>query len=246
MSTKTTPLKRSIVTAASFVILIWWLKVAESLLGLSLYPLGVLPRNSDGLVGILTGPLVHGSWQHLMGNTLPLLMLGSILIYGYPRSRWLALALIWLLSGTGVWLFGRDSYHLGASGLSHGMFFYLLVGGLLRRDRRSIALLMVAFFMYSSMLMTIFPSEPDVSFEYHLFGAMAGSWSAYIFRKWEPMPPPSLYPWQRRLKEEQAWEEDDPIIGDQWKSESQRANEQAQTRRVRAADQPVNPLQDAD
>ncbi|MEH6468250.1 MAG: rhomboid family intramembrane serine protease, partial [Porticoccus sp.] len=104
--------------------------------GWDLHSLGVYPQTLTGLIGILTGPLIHGSWQHVIGNTLPLLLLGSILIYGYPKSRWWALAIIWLLSGLGVWLFARNSYHFGASGLTHGMFFYLFIGGILRRDKR--------------------------------------------------------------------------------------------------------------
>lgn len=108
------------------------------------------------------------------------------MIYGYPKSCWWALILIWLLSGLGVWLFGRENYHIGASGLTHGMFFYLLIGGILRRDKRSTALLMIAFFMYGSMLMTIFPREPGISYEYHLFGGIAGALCAALFARWDP------------------------------------------------------------
>ena len=79
--------------------------------------LGVYPRSADGILGILVAPLIHGSWQHVMGNSLPMLLLGSILVFGYPRSRWWTLAIIWLLSGVGVWLMGRESYHFGSSGL---------------------------------------------------------------------------------------------------------------------------------
>ena len=181
--------------------------------------LGVLPRSSDGLIGILTAPLIHGSWQHVMSNTLPMLLLGSILIFGYPRSRWWSLGLIWLLSGVGVWLFGRDSYHFGSSGLSHGIFFFLLISGLLRRDRRSVALLMIAFFMYSGMLLSIFPGEPGVSFEYHLSGALSGVLCAVIFRHWDPKLERKRFPWERKSDDVHE-EEEDAVIGDQWKIEN--------------------------
>jgi membrane associated rhomboid family serine protease len=140
------------------------------------------------------------------------------LIYGYPRSRFWALAGIWLLSGTGVWLFARSSYHFGASGMTHGIFFYLFVGGILRRDRRSAALLMVAFYMYGGMLLTILPHDLGVSFESHFFGAASGAILAYAFRNWDPKPIRKRYAWERHSDETEDMEEDDPIIGDQWRA----------------------------
>ncbi|MFT5722708.1 MAG: membrane associated rhomboid family serine protease [Motiliproteus sp.] len=207
-------LRFSILVASLFVFLIWWIKLSETLFGWDLHHLGVYPQAFSGLIGIATGPLIHGSWSHVIGNTLPILLLGSLLIYGYPRSRWWTLAIIWLVSGLGVWLFGRESYHFGASGLTHGMFFYLLTGGLIRRDKRSIVLLMVAFFMYGGMLLTILPREPDISYEYHLFGALGGLLCALGFRNWDPKLADKTYAW-----EQQAEDEQDPIIGDQWKME---------------------------
>ncbi|MFK8049491.1 MAG: rhomboid family intramembrane serine protease [Halioglobus sp.] len=212
----------SIRVAAAFVLLIWVIKLVEVFFALDLHLLGVYPRDADGMIGILTAPLVHGSWQHLMGNSAPILLLGTALIYGYPKSRWWTFSLVWVLSGTGVWLMGRESYHFGASGLTHGMFFFLLISGFLRRDRRSAALLMLAFFMYSGMLFTIFPGKSGVSFESHLFGAVAGVLCAVMFRHWDPKPERKRYSWQRTPEEQSAnIEEDDPIIGDQWRLDSE-------------------------
>jgi membrane associated rhomboid family serine protease len=212
------PLRDSILIATSFAALIWGLKLFEFVLSVDLYNLGVYPRTQSGLLGIVTAPLIHGSWEHLIGNTLPLMLLGSMLIYGYPKSRFWALAGIWLLSGTGVWLFARGSYHFGASGITHGIFFYLFVGGILRRDRRSAALLMVAFYMYGGMLLTILPLDVEVSFESHFFGAASGAILAYAFRNWDPKPMRKRYAWERRPDEVENIEEDDPIIGDQWRA----------------------------
>lgn len=218
-----TSLRNGILIATSFAALIWGLKLFEFVLGIELYNLGVYPRSQSGLLGIVTAPLIHGSWEHVFGNTLPLVLLGSLLIYGYPRSRFWALAGIWLLSGAGVWLFGRSSYHFGASGLTHGIFFYLFVGGILRRDRRSAALLMIAFYMYGGMLLTILPNDPGVSFESHLFGAASGAILAYAFRNWDPKPMRKRYAWERHPKDDVDIEED-PIIGDQWRRDHNAAN----------------------
>lgn len=211
-------LRNSILIAASFAALLWALKLFELILGVDLYNLGVYPRSQSGLSGIFAAPLKHGSWEHLIGNTLPLVLLGSILMYGYPRSRYWALAGIWLLSGAGVWLFARSSYHFGASGLTHGIFFYLFVGGIFRRDRRSAALLMVAFYMYGGMLLTILPLDPTVSFESHFFGALSGAVLAYTFRNWDPKPVRKRYAWERHPEDDNDAEED-PVIGDQWREE---------------------------
>jgi len=213
------PLRSSIAIATYFIALIWAVKFYELIFAIDLYNLGIYPRSEVGLLGIITAPLVHGSWQHLMGNSLPTLLLGSMLIYGYPKSRYWALAGIWILSGVGVWLFARSSYHFGASGLTHGMFFYLFIGGILRRDKRSAAILMIAFYMYGGMLLTIFPGDPGVSFESHLFGALAGAFCAYTFRDWDPKPKRLRYSWERKSGEDNSPEEDDPVIGDQWRSD---------------------------
>lgn len=212
----------SIFLACGFALLIWAIKLAESLFGVSLSHLGVYPHTASGLFGVITAPLIHGSLQHVFANTLPILLLGSMLNYGYPKSRWWVLSFVWVMSGLGVWLFARSNYHIGASGLTHGLFFYLFVAGILRRDKRSSALLMIAFFMYGTMFWTIFPQGPGISFEYHFFGALSGAVCAVGFRHWDPKPVQKTYSWEYETSEsnlENNIDEEDPIIGDQWKPE---------------------------
>jgi len=216
---KNLSVQESIFLAGGFVLLLWAVKLVESLFGENLYYLGVHPQVTSGLFGIIAAPLIHGSVQHLLGNTLPILLLGSMLIYGYPRSRWWVLIIVWLISGLGVWFFARASYHIGSSGLAHGVFFYLVIAGVLRHDSRSSALLMVAFFMYGAMFWTIFPREPGMSFEYHLFGALSGVVCAIAFSQWDPKPVRKTYSWENESADENN-DEEDPIIGDQWKIDS--------------------------
>jgi len=213
-------LEKSVFLSFGFVLLIWSVKLAETLLNENLYALGVRPQELSGLIGIAVAPLIHGSVEHTLSNTLPILLLGSMLIYGYPRSRWWVLGVVWVFSGLGVWLFARTSYHIGASGLTHGVFFFLVIAGILRHDTRSSALLMVAFFMYGTMLWTVFPYDLDVSFEYHLFGAISGLLCAVLFSHWDPKPARKTYSWEYETIDGRAEEidEDDPIIGDQWKT----------------------------
>ena len=157
MTEKSPSLKSAILVTLLLTSMLWVIKSAELLFALDLTHFGVLPQEWTGLLGIVTAPLVHGSLEHLFNNTLPLLILGTVLVYGYPQTRWRVLLAVWLLSGLGVWLFARDAWHIVASGITHGIFFYLFVVSLFRRDKSSIAIMMVAFFMYGGMTMTIFP-----------------------------------------------------------------------------------------
>lgn len=165
-------------------------------LGWPLDDLGVRPRHFHGLVGILTAPFAHASFDHLMSNTLPLAMLATLTLYCYPRAARLALPLIWLASGVAVWLFARPSTHVGASGIAHGLMFFLFVMGLLRRDRLAVVVSLVVFFLYGGMLMTVLPREANVSFEYHLAGAIAGVLAALLLRTRDPLPPRKRYSWE--------------------------------------------------
>jgi membrane associated rhomboid family serine protease len=205
-------LRPSILFTLAFIVLLWCIKSAEILFKLDLNLLGLLPLDAWGAIGIITAPLVHGSIEHLFNNTLAVLILGSVLLYGYSQSWWKVLLLVWLLSGLGVWLFARPALHIGASGLTHGVFFFLFVASIFRRDKSSVAIMMIAFLMYGGMTMTIFPREENISFEYHLFGALAGVLAGFIWRDSDPKPLQKKYPW------EDANEEDDPQIGDQWQA----------------------------
>ena len=218
MHKENSTLHNAIVLSSLFVGLLWLVKLCELSFGWHLGVFGVRPHSINGLFGIFTAPLIHGSIEHLLANTLPTLLLGSILLYGYPRSRWWALSIIWVSAGIGVWTFGRENYHIGASGLTHGIFFFLFISGILRRDKRSIGLLMIAFFMYGTMLLTIFPRDPGISFESHFFGAVGGIISALLFRYWDPKPVKKLYSWDLESVEDA----DNDIIGDSWKPTDQR------------------------
>ena len=115
----------------------------------------------------------------------------------YPRATLRALPLVWLGSGLGAWWLGTaGSHHLGASGLTHGLMFLVLVLGLLRRDRPAIAAAMIAFLLYGGMLLTILPREAGISWQSHLGGAVAGVLAAWLFRKLDPQPPRKRYSWE--------------------------------------------------
>lgn len=196
---------------AAFVALLWLIELLDRSLGLELYRLGVFPGRLQGLWGILFAPLIHGSWSHLASNSFGLLLLGTALLYGYPRAARPVLLLIYSLSGIGVWLFARHSYHFGASGLTHGMMFFIFTTGILRGDRLSIALSLIVFFLYGGMVWSIFPQEAGISYESHFFGAAAGVLAAFLFRDRDPLPQAKTYEWEG--DEDFYAEEDETVSG---------------------------------
>lgn len=189
-------LRRVAGSVAGFVLLLWIVHVAAVVGDWDLHSLGVRPGMVPGFVGVVTAPLVHGSWSHLFSNTLPLLVLGTALVYGTPRAASITLPVIWLGSGLGVWLFGREAVHIGASGLTHGVMVFVFVAGILRRDRRSIALALLVFFLYGGMIWGVLPLAAGISFESHLFGALAGLVCAFLLRTRDPLPERPRYSWE--------------------------------------------------
>jgi membrane associated rhomboid family serine protease len=181
--------RRAALLSLLLVALLWWIKGFELLFDTPLGALGVRPGQPWGLIGLLSGPLLHGSIAHLLANTLPLALLFGLAVSTVPRALARALPLIWLGSGLFVWFTGQPgSNHLGASGLTHGLMFFLFLLGLLRRDRPAIATALLVFFLYGGMLLTVFPREVGISWQYHLGGALTGMLAALLWRRLDPAP----------------------------------------------------------
>ncbi len=190
-------LKPIAIKVLTVVILLWIIKGLQIAFSWDLGVYGVYPREFDGLVGIVLAPIIHGSFEHLFSNTMALFVLVTALFYEYPKSAKYTLLIIYFGSGLGVWLFARESYHYGASGLTHGLMFFLFLIGVLRRDKPAMALSMIVFFLYGSMVWGILPTKEGISFETHLFGALLGIMCAIIFRNKDPKPPEKKYSWEQ-------------------------------------------------
>ena len=164
------------------IAILWIIHLAQVLMGVRFIGLGVYPRKLDGAIGILTAPLIHGSFQHLLSNSIPLFFLITLLFIAYKKSSWMALILIYLGTGLGMWLFVRPSFHIGASGVVYGLVSFMFWTGIFRRNIRSIAISLAILFLYSGYIWGIFPGEPGVSWDGHLVGAITGIIVAYILR----------------------------------------------------------------
>jgi membrane associated rhomboid family serine protease len=169
------------VVMLAFTALLYAVEAVDQVTSLNLDRDGIVSRHLDGLWGILWAPLLHGSWEHLLGNTVPFLVFGFLAMAG-GIGQWVAVtATIWLISGFGVWLVGpSDTYTVGASGVIFGWLVFLLCRGFFARSARQIGLAIVLFAVWGSVLFGILPGQPGISWQAHLFGALAGLLAASI------------------------------------------------------------------
>jgi membrane associated rhomboid family serine protease len=143
---------------------------------------GIEPLQVDGLDGVLFAPLLHGDWAHLVANTVPFLVLGFLAMAGGIRQFVVVTATIWVLGGLGVWLTGGygSGYHIGASGLIFGWLVFLLTRGFFARSGLQILLAVGLFFVWGGILFGVLPGQPGISWQAHLFGALAGLLAARL------------------------------------------------------------------
>ncbi|MCL2596062.1 MAG: rhomboid family intramembrane serine protease [Paludibacter sp.] len=149
---------------------------------------GTDPRTVKGLLGIITTPFIHSNFEHLFGNVIPLFVLTFALFYFYRGIALISFALMWLCSGLLLWLIGRDSYHVGASGIIYALVFFLFFSGIFRHHIPLIAISAIVVFLYGSFVWGIFPriTNPEISWEGHLSGAFTGIVFAVILREYGP------------------------------------------------------------
>lgn len=144
---------------------------------------GIFPRRFAWLRGVVTAPLVHGNWEHLMSNSVPLFVLTALTLYFYRRVGMRAFWLIYFLTGLSVWLLGRSVIHIGASGVVYGLVAFIFWNGIFRRSTRSIILALIVLILYSGMFLGILPDQEGISWESHLLGSLSGIFAAFWFRR---------------------------------------------------------------
>lgn len=174
------------VVPALGVLMLWTVFGVEYALDLDLGRFGILPRTISGLRGILFAPLLHGDIDHLIGNSVPILVLGWCLVYFYPRVAGKVVLVTWLMGGLWVWIGARPNFHIGASGVIYGLAAFLFFSGVIRRQRSLMAISLVVVFLYGSMVWGVLPLIPKVSWESHLWGAAVGVVMAFLYRHVAP------------------------------------------------------------
>jgi membrane associated rhomboid family serine protease len=173
--------QQAAVLTGGFVVLLWVLEIFDTASGHPLDDYGVQPRSEEGLLGVVLAPMLHFGFDHLVSNTVPVLVLGFLtLATGIARGL-LATAIIWVVGGLGVWLFAQPgSNHAGASVLIFGWIVFLVVRGFLNRRTTEILIGVAVFVLYSGALLGVLPGQPGVSWQGHLFGAIGGFLAARL------------------------------------------------------------------
>lgn len=195
-------LRRGAAVVAVFLLVLWIILGLDAAMDLGLRRFGVRPRSPEGLLGLLTMPLLHGGAVHLLRNSFGMLLLGTGLFFFYPDSSRRVLPWFWTLPGLVVWLIGSaGSIHYGASGLNFAIFGYLALGGLLRRDAGTLALSLAVLFYFGSMFSGILPVEPGISWEGHLGGLLVGFAFAVAYRSYD-IPLRKRYAWEDEEEDE--------------------------------------------
>ena len=177
-----------------FIFLMWTTKAIETILNIDLFFLGINPLNANGLGGIIFSPFIHADLKHLFNNSVALFILSLALFFFYSEVALKAFLSTWIFTGIFVWIFGRESWHIGASGIIYGIASFLFFSGIIRKYFRLVALSLLVVFLYGSMVWGLFPGiYQNVSWESHMLGFFSGITLAIYYRKEGPQEP--VYEW---------------------------------------------------
>jgi membrane associated rhomboid family serine protease len=158
-----------------FVLFLWFVYWLEIRFDFDFVENGIYPRSFSGLQGVFLSPFIHSSIEHLYNNSLPLLVLLSALQFFYTKQSLAVIGFGILLSGGITWLIGRESYHIGASGLIYVLVSFIFFKGIQTKYYRLVALSLAVIIVYGGLIWYVFPKVDDaISWEGHLAGLMAG------------------------------------------------------------------------
>jgi len=197
-----------------FVLLLWIIHLTSYLFDLDFSHLGVYPLHVKGIPGIFLSPLIHGNFEHLISNSLPLLVLGTMLFYFYPTSAFKVFVLIYFVTGIWVWFGARPAFHIGSSGIVYGLASFIFSCGALLRNIRLMAVSLLVVFLYGSLIWGLFPIDWRISWESHLSGFVLGIVLAFIYKN-ENYYPENEPEWMNEEEKEETdneipyWQNDD-------------------------------------
>ncbi len=182
------------ILAMWFFFLLQWVGVFDNCFG------AIIPLVPEGLLGIVTSPLLHGNLEHIAGNSIPILALMFLLYQFYPKIADRVFIMGWLLTGFLVWILppidfltGEYQYTctIGASGVVYVLAFFLFFSGIFTKDLKLLVVSLVVVLYYGSLIWGVFPQElfgdlqenTRISWQAHSAGAVVGTILAFIYRK---------------------------------------------------------------
>lgn len=165
--------------------------LTEKGMSLDFHSGGIYPRRIENIGGILTFIFIHSGWSHLANNVISFIILGSFLYYFYSQIATRIMLFSYIFSGLILWFIGRESWHIGASGLIYSLAFFLFFSGIIRKHIPLIAISLVVAFIYGSMIWHIFPwqIQDPISWEGHLSGGIVGTILSFIYKNKGPQKP---------------------------------------------------------
>ncbi len=166
-----------------FLIVMWVFYTTFNLLNYRMAIIGIKPLELQGLHGIILSPFAHADLKHIFSNTVSFAVLSFFLFYFYRLIAYRVFFLNWVISGILLWIGGRESTHIGASGIVYGLAFFLFFSGVIRKSKGLGAISLVVVFLYGSIVWGMLPQNTGISWEGHLFGAVSGFFLAWYYRK---------------------------------------------------------------
>ena len=165
--------------------------VSEKGMNWDFHKAGVFPRRFESILGIFSLVFVHSDWSHLANNVISFVILSGLLYYFYKLIATKVLFTSYIISGLILWIIGRESWHIGASGLVYSLAFFLFFSGLIRKHIPLIAISLVVAFVYGSMIWHIFPwqTHDPISWEGHLSGGIVGLILSALYKNQGPQKP---------------------------------------------------------
>ena len=175
-------MKEALKPVLILLIIIWIVEIVNLFTGHSLYIYGILPREIYGLKGIILHPFIHASLQHIISNTIPLFVLGFLVALD---GKWPFIKTsVWIIlcGGIFLWIFGRSSFHVGASLVIFGYFGYVIMRAITKKTISSIIIAILTILLYGGLIYGLVPVNNQISWEGHLFGLLSGLVAARIFK----------------------------------------------------------------
>jgi membrane associated rhomboid family serine protease len=186
--------ENGVLFVAAMVVVMWVVEMIDVASGHDLETHGIQPHDPDGLVGIAAAPFLHASWGHLLGNTIPFLILGAAIAWnGLKRVAWVTV-IVAIVGGLGVWIFAPSgTNHIGASGVVFGYATYLISRGVFSRSAVHLGIGVVVLSLYGTTLLFGLEPRGGISWQGHLFGGIGGVLAAY----WLDQRPRATVPGRR-------------------------------------------------
>ncbi|MEY3585145.1 MAG: hypothetical protein RLZZ243_209 [Bacteroidota bacterium] len=196
-------LRNALPPALVVLVFMWLFYWADFLFVYDFHQLGVVPKRLSGLKGIFFMPWIHAhsDAKHILNNSVPALLLITLLFYSYKEIAVKILLFSWLFTGIFLWVFGPDNgaHHIGMSGVIYSLAAFLFTSGVLRKYLPLQALSLFIVFLYGSMIWGIFPTKERISWEGHLSGMIVGVVLAFIYRARGPQRPKYQYEIEKEL-----------------------------------------------